>query len=57
MGGTQERIFSFIKTFVVYVSMGEHRKRIFNFVKNIFRLYKREKIIRRLHERKIVKQC
>ena len=36
--------------------MGEHRKEFFNFVKNIFRLYKREKIIRRLRKRKIVQQ-
>ena len=28
------------------------QERIFNCVKNIFRLYKREKIIHRLHERK-----
>ena len=45
----------FLKNICCLCINGGTQERIFNFVKNIFRLYKREKIILRLHERKIVK--
>ena len=55
-GGAQVRKFNFVKIFLSSLINGGTQERIFNFVKkNIFRLYKRGKIIRRLHERKIVK--